>query len=256
MASFGARLQTAREQRGISLRQIAAATRISMTALEALERDDFSRLPGGIFSRAFIRSYAREVGLDPEVTVNEFLVEMGRYEREAATVASTPQVTDADREFLERQRVANRMLRIAIGVVVIALVALAIWLGPRLVREVAPPSKSSGTDDLRIPEPPPSPRAASADTAPAAETGALSIDFTVTSDCSVQVSADGVSVYFHVMRAGERKQLFAQREFEIQVDNAGAFVWYINGRPAKALGVAGQRQKVHLTAATLADFLQ
>ena len=42
-----------------------------MSALEALERNDISRLPGGIFSRAFVRSYAIEVGLDPEATIQD-----------------------------------------------------------------------------------------------------------------------------------------------------------------------------------------
>ena len=53
---FGSRLRAARERRGVSLRQIATATKISVSALEALERNDLSRLPGGIFSRAFVRS--------------------------------------------------------------------------------------------------------------------------------------------------------------------------------------------------------
>src|SRR5262249_52218517 len=68
---FGARLRDARERRGVSLRQIANATKISIAALEALERDEISKLPGGIFSRAFVRSYAIEVGLDPEATIQE-----------------------------------------------------------------------------------------------------------------------------------------------------------------------------------------
>ena len=73
MTDFGGRLRQAREERGISLRQIAANTKVSVGALEALERNNVSKLPGGIFSRAFVRSYAAEVGLDPEATVREFL---------------------------------------------------------------------------------------------------------------------------------------------------------------------------------------
>jgi transcriptional regulator with XRE-family HTH domain len=72
---FGARLREARERRGVSLRQIANATKISVAALEALERNDISRLPGGIFSRAFVRSYAVEVGLDPDATIKEFIAQ-------------------------------------------------------------------------------------------------------------------------------------------------------------------------------------
>src|SRR5258706_11384344 len=71
----GRSLREARERRGVSLRQLANITKISVSALEALERNDVSRLPGGIFSRAFIRSYASEVGLDPEETVQQFLAQ-------------------------------------------------------------------------------------------------------------------------------------------------------------------------------------
>src|SRR5213592_328855 len=70
---FGRNLREARERRGVSLRQIANATKIGMSALEALERNDISRLPGGIFSRAFVRSYAVEVGLEPEATIHDFI---------------------------------------------------------------------------------------------------------------------------------------------------------------------------------------
>jgi cytoskeletal protein RodZ len=70
---FGLKMRRQREERGITLRQIADATKIGLRSLEALERNDISRLPGGIFSRAFVRSYAVEVGLDPEQTVREFI---------------------------------------------------------------------------------------------------------------------------------------------------------------------------------------
>ena len=79
---FGARLRRAREGRGLSLRVIADATKISVRALEALERNDISQLPGGIFSRSFVRAYATEVGLDPEQTIGEFLT---RFPHETVT---------------------------------------------------------------------------------------------------------------------------------------------------------------------------
>src|SRR5262249_44306147 len=72
-SQFGTKLREARERRGVSLRKISEATKISVAVLEALERNDVSRLPGGIFSRAFVRSYAVEVGLDPEATIQEFV---------------------------------------------------------------------------------------------------------------------------------------------------------------------------------------
>jgi transcriptional regulator with XRE-family HTH domain len=92
MDDFGGKLRQARERRGISLRQIAASTKISIAALEALERNDASRLPGGIFSRAFVRSYAVEAGLDPDQTVREFLEWFERRARPALSERSHARV--------------------------------------------------------------------------------------------------------------------------------------------------------------------
>lgn len=71
--NFGTHLREAREKRGVSLRQIATSTRISLSTLEALENNEIKKLPGGIFSRAFVRSYAQEIGLDPDEAVREFV---------------------------------------------------------------------------------------------------------------------------------------------------------------------------------------
>src|SRR5882724_5691669 len=74
-SGFGAKLREARERRGVTLRQIANATKISVGVLESLERNDISKLPGGIFGRAFVRNYAIEVGLDPEATIEDFITQ-------------------------------------------------------------------------------------------------------------------------------------------------------------------------------------
>src|SRR5471030_370658 len=74
-SGFGSKLREARDRRGVTLREIANATKISVGVLEALERNDISRLPGGIFGRAFVRAYAVEVGLDPEETIQDFIAQ-------------------------------------------------------------------------------------------------------------------------------------------------------------------------------------
>src|SRR5438105_3028400 len=71
--SFGARLRQQREQQQIALTFIAEQTKISLSLLEGLERDDVSHWPGGIFRRAFIRAYAHAIGLEPDSIVREFL---------------------------------------------------------------------------------------------------------------------------------------------------------------------------------------
>jgi cytoskeletal protein RodZ len=126
MSDLGARLKQARIAKGVHLRDIATATKISVVALEALERNDYSRLPGGIFSRAFVRAYALAVGLEPEAAVSEFLTEFAIYEKEAEKNAKRPEITPDDLHFVERQRKALRTLRLVLlGAALIALAAVA-----------------------------------------------------------------------------------------------------------------------------------
>jgi cytoskeletal protein RodZ len=164
MADFGGKLRQARERRGVSLRQVSSATKISLGVLEALERNDVSKLPGGIFSRAFVRSYASEVGLDPDETIRDFVSEFSK--EDAAAVQSAPPVpppaapraSDADRaatrfapqparrtkpaveivpdesEFESQQRMATVVLRLVMVSVPLVLVILYFSLrGPAAI---------------------------------------------------------------------------------------------------------------------------
>jgi transcriptional regulator with XRE-family HTH domain len=70
--TFGPRLRRERERRGISLETIASVTKVSADLWDGLERNDFSRWPSGVFARAFIRDYARAIGLDGDDVVGEF----------------------------------------------------------------------------------------------------------------------------------------------------------------------------------------
>ena len=70
--TFGPRLRSERERRGISLETIASVTKVGAELWDGLEHNDFSRWPTGIFARAFVRDYARAVGLDADEVVDEF----------------------------------------------------------------------------------------------------------------------------------------------------------------------------------------
>jgi cytoskeletal protein RodZ len=117
---FGSRMRQIREQRGVSLRQIAETTKLSVSALEALERNDVLRLPGGIFSRAFVRSYAAEIGVDPGQAVREFLSEFPH----DSTMAGHSRAVQDDRA--RGSRLIRRGMMIAATVVVV-VVAILFW---------------------------------------------------------------------------------------------------------------------------------
>src|SRR5436190_13625292 len=133
----GSKLRAARERRGLSLRQIAAQTKISVGVLEALERNDISRLPGGIFSRAFVRAYAVEIGLDPAEVIRDFIVQFP----DDSVTAGHPQTRPVeDYESVESERrTASAFLKlIAISLPVAGIVVYFSTAGRR-----RPPSESS-----------------------------------------------------------------------------------------------------------------
>src|SRR5262249_20975025 len=70
--TFGERLKRERELREVSLEEVSTATRISHRFLEALENEDWSKLPGGVFGRGFVRTIARYLGLSEEGLLAEY----------------------------------------------------------------------------------------------------------------------------------------------------------------------------------------
>lgn len=71
--SLGEKLRQAREERGISIREVAEQTRISPVYLESIENDDYKPLPGGIFNKGFVKSYARFIGFDEQEALNDYM---------------------------------------------------------------------------------------------------------------------------------------------------------------------------------------
>jgi cytoskeletal protein RodZ len=73
--SFGEELKRERELREITLREVSESTKISLRYLEALERNAFENLPGGVFNRGFVRAYSQFIGIDPESMVDAYILQ-------------------------------------------------------------------------------------------------------------------------------------------------------------------------------------
>jgi cytoskeleton protein RodZ len=266
MSEFGAQLKQARESRGISLRQIATSTKISTAALEALERGDLSKLPGGIFSRAFVRAYAIEVGLDPDEIVSQFLVELGVHESQLGDDEIHPEVTADDRAFLEQQRRAALWLRVGIGVFILLIIAAVMWWKmsngtPEPDAAVAPQASAPAPEVTQTANTPAATGPAVSDDftptiAVAPSTSPVWIELTTADSCWVQVTTDGRAGSGRVFAAGERQRFEATREIVLQVGNAGVVTWTVNGRPGRALGTVGEVKTVTISPATASGFFQ
>ena len=263
MDDFGGRLRQARELRGISLRQVAASTKISAAALEALERNDISKLPGGIFSRAFVRSYAAEVGLDPDRTVREFLDRFNQEPSSSADGAAAPARDYLDTFDRGWGRTAWRLSIAAVAL--LTLVAAVVLVVRARVRHASPPTgvamKLAGTPSS--PSPPQTAASAVGDGrsdagAPSAPViaGAMVLDIHPTSACWVSLTVDGRKLFARLMKSGERESYSVVHEAVLDIGNAGAFAFSLDGRPGKAVGDSGQAKTLTLTPATASQYVK
>jgi cytoskeletal protein RodZ len=286
---FGAHLRHAREQTGRSLREIASSTKISVLALEALERNDASRLPGGIFSRAFVRAYAKEVGLDPEEAVRRFVARFPE-----ASMEETPQAYEPnpDRIITDEPAVTGRLWRAAaLSLPIVLVIAYFGYVGrlpfwsslqpgtdplnsttPAVTTPVAPPAspqaavpqasgQAGSTDPQAVPATPPasSPAVVPASDAvvtPPAVPGTFRLRLAPRGPCWVSVRIDGERVFAGMMQGGEQKDLDLRGEVSLTVGDAGVFTFTINGQVARSLGPAGQLVTARLNAGNLATYLE
>lgn len=77
LEEFGRSLRARREDAGLSLAEVSLRTKIHIRQLQALERGDLMALPGRVYARAFVKHYARAVGLDPDETAASFDIACG-----------------------------------------------------------------------------------------------------------------------------------------------------------------------------------
>jgi cytoskeleton protein RodZ len=266
---FGTKLRAARERRGISLRQIANATKISTAVLDALEHDDISRLPGGIFSRAFVRAYATEVGLDPETTIQDFVAAFPE-DSVAAGHAAADRIED--NEALESdRRVASTLLWIL--VISVSLAGAVVYFeasgrferrradtpvgGARAVAIVPATPSPIGAAAPAAPVAPAvaSPAAAEAAPATAAADDHLTVGLSARRPVFVSATVDGRTIE-RLLKAGERQTIEVRREIVLTAGDAAAISMTLNGAEARALGKAGDVVTARLNLTNFKDYLQ
>jgi cytoskeleton protein RodZ len=250
----GARLKARREERRMTLAQIAAITKISKSFLDSIERDDIKRLPGGIFLRAFVRAYASELGLDPEPVVSDFLAQFPDLENQPvprAEVYIEPPARSLMTPLL--QRVA------AIGVPVLAVVVLAVWwvAGARARHTEPLAAERIAATATEIPAPSAAPADAVVRAGGARGTAAPAVSLAVTANaqCWLSATIDGQPTMTRLVSPGEQIALTADRELVLKIGDATAVTIRLNGEPMRTLGAAGEVVTVRLDRANLQDFL-
>jgi cytoskeletal protein RodZ len=286
MPAFGENLRREREMRGVSLEEISAATKISMRFFEAIEREDFSKLPGGIFSRSFVRSYARYLGLDEDRVMAEY------------QLAAHPQEEfDLHRMAGGASHSGRNAARTPLIATLVAGVLLAggyalYRYAPRTSETPVPPPPTAVVAPKPTPPPTlPAPTASDATAvagmnpppggvtpgqAPSAtlnpqggpagvsaapsrpQTGTppgmnpaadndLVLQVAASDKVWVGVDADERTVLQQTLNPGEVETFKAHKSFDVTAGNAQGIILTLNGETLKPLGRHGEVKSVHLT---------
>lgn len=279
MASFGENLQREREMRGVTLQEISAATKIGVRFLQALETEDFGKLPGGIFTRSFIRAYARYLGLDEETVLAEYQL-----------VAQPSPDFDLNRLNARRRAFSQQGSRGPLLALFLAALLLGGGYGvyryshrateavinagpsapapPPATNLAASPQQTTvpatGADssqpstDQTLPPVQDLGRAGTATGVAASRgsdtpeglpeiEGGLVLQVAATEPSWVAVEADGKAAFQRVLRASEIQTIKARESFDVTTGNALGLVLTLNGETLKPLGRRGEVKSIHLT---------
>jgi transcriptional regulator with XRE-family HTH domain len=245
-----ARLRTAREEKGMSVRQLAEATKLSVRAIELLESDEVAALPDGIYRRSIIRSVAREVGLNADQIFAEFA------ERHPAALHTPAAAVIVEQRpissFQRALALLSAVLPIAAGVLYFALP----WQErPRAA--VIPPSSTEieqRRHDVVRPEIVPIGGFAES-LPPASRPVPVVVTLTISSRCELRVVTDGTEILGRVMEPGETLPIELGDEILLLGDNAAAVQFSINGQAGRLLGEPGDVLSARIGRDDYQDFL-
>ncbi|MFQ5881975.1 MAG: helix-turn-helix domain-containing protein [Candidatus Methylomirabilales bacterium] len=246
--TVGQLLGEAREARGISREDAAAATHIKPTFLMAMEEDDYHLLPDERYLVRFLSEYAIFLGLDPETVQRRFRQQITRSQGSLAV-------------FPLKRTVTLSLHQLLPGLLLLLFLVPSIFIGLSLLADRAEEAKGperTGTSESAVAQPPlttlPATRETFAANPIAMATPAVS-DPPVPSDAEelrytlrvrvqemtwMLVTIDGEETHDVLLRAGETWQWRARHGFLVTVGNAGGVEFILNGRPLPRLGESGQ----------------
>jgi len=232
--NFGERLKREREMREVSIEELTKSTRISTRFLEALENEDWDRLPGGVFGHGFVRSIARYLGLDEESLLAEY---------DLARTESSPVPKPEERIPSPPKWVP------ALAVFALLLFVVALFFAGRygwhryLAHRVDAPSGASTS-----PQKQPEGGAVTSDSSGDAYADtALHLSVSTSAATRVRVLADGQLLLDAELPAGETRRFSANEQFEVTADNSSAVLLEMNGKAMPPVGAPGASGKIVLT---------
>jgi len=249
MGVFGDRLRREREMRGITLDEISESTKISRRHLQALEREHFNQLPGGVFNKGFVRAYAHFLGIDEDQAVADYSIASNEQPEPEDKFPLAVHI-EPDRELNPRR--SHLPLVFALAALAGVLVGYFFFLKskPQNNRSAAPtqqapvqepapktPQATNTESTVAAPAPRPerqAPAVAQEKKKPAEKTFFIVIK--AKEDSWVSIIADGKSVMQRVLIADRQKLVKAGKQIVLRTGNAGGIDVIFNGKPLGSIG--------------------
>jgi cytoskeleton protein RodZ len=262
VGSFGERLQREREMRGITLEEIAEATKIGTRSLRALEEQDFDKLPGGIFNKGFVRAYSKYLGIDEDQAVADYVTAVN--DAQATGKLSRPEYTTPTNEEPEVEQ--SEPIRIPWALLIIVALILAVGFSAKsyyskygwakLRRQSTPAAASKGPPVTTQPAPQHTPEpeapaptvAATVKPAAAEVPDGFILKIRAKEDAWIQINADGKRVASELMKANSDKVFHADKEIVLVTGNAAGIEISRNDTLLPSLGTDRVKKTVTITA--------
>ncbi|HET8921682.1 MAG TPA: RodZ domain-containing protein [Candidatus Acidoferrum sp.] len=225
--NFGERLKREREMREVSMDELTKATRISRRFVEALENEDWDKLPGGVFGHGFVRTIARYLGLDEEGLLGEY--DLARADK-APPAALKPE---------ERIPSPPKWLPVAVVIVILLLVVGIFFAGRYGWRRFAAhrtAKQSAGSPNSQAR---PESNSAALPTSANSPSVPLDLSVSISAPTRVRVLGDGKLLLDAELPAGETRRLTANQQFEVTAGDSSAVLLELNGQTMPPVGAAG-----------------
>jgi len=269
MSDLGISFKSARESMNLTLEQVAAETKIGTRFLAAIETEEFHLLPGGIFSKGFVRSYAERLGIDPDKAVADFERQANYREPSVESLdVSTPKPGKSSRVLYPLA--IGGLLALVIGFYVATRqptsnsVSLNKPAAKAAMPEPAPAPAEPEASALPTPPvaapvetpTPPTPNPAVATALPPATTPkeALDVVLQAKEQTWIKVLGDGKPVNAgEILEPGATRHYTAQTSINLILGNAGGVDIKINDRDMRPLGKSGQIREIKITPKNLKD---
>ncbi|MBL8166657.1 MAG: helix-turn-helix domain-containing protein [Acidobacteria bacterium] len=234
MASLGQELKRAREERGLSLREIADSTHIGVRFLQAIESDTYDILPGAVYNRDFVRKFARKVGVDEEQAIK-------MYEQQLQEMGGEPErVSYLGLDDLEAKSSSGNGLLLSLVAIIIlgaaAYLAYGIFKGQESSPEqvglaAATPTATPVPVATADPNASPSPDASPTPTPTPEAAGPLQFQLVATTeDCWVGFRVDDGQSGEASLKPGETRDLSVNEKIVLNIGKLSALKLTVNGR--------------------------